>query len=179
MKPARLLPLLAALALSSSLPAREVHRCVTDDGALRFGDTPCPAAAGAQSTVTLADPSPEQRRRAQADAATRARSYADGEARRIAALDAASASRLPVSLGGAERTARTNVIAPARSGRAAESNRDPRQRAQPRPVSKAGEARACDAARTRRERAYREHGNDMGFDARRRLQDALAAACHS
>jgi hypothetical protein len=125
---------------------------------MRFGDTPCDVAAPEQSTLTLRDPTPEQRKQDAALAETRARTYAQAESRRIAQLESDAASRLPVSLGGsAKPVAKTTA-----SARAAAP--DPKQR-------------ACASAKSKRDKAYREHGNDMDFDARRRLQDQMSAAC--
>ena len=154
----RTLPLLlATLLLSSAAEAREVYRCRTPDGALRFGDTPCEASAPDQVTTTLADPSAAQRRKDLVQAQARARGYAESDTRRVAELEHESTRHLPVSLGGA-----ANPLAA--------------RHAEPmfRPDAK---ARACATAKAKRERAYREHGNDMSFDARRHLQDRMSAAC--
>ena len=151
---------LALLALPILADAREIYRCRTPDGALRFGDTPCPVAATEPAMVTLRDPTPAERRRDSAQAEARARGYAEAEARRIAQLDAEAASRLPPTLGGSAR-------APAARATAQHAqNPDPKER-------------ACAGAKASRDKAYRERGNEMNFDERRRLQDAVGAACHS
>ena len=155
-----LLLAVALLALPMLSDAREVYRCRTPDGALRFGDTPCPDAAVEPAKVTLRDPSPAERRRDSAQAEARARGYAETDARRIAELEAAAASRLPPSLGG---DARASAARPSAQGT---------------PGSDAKQ-RACAGAMAKRDKAYREHGHDMDFDTRRRLQDELGAACRS
>jgi len=155
-----LLVLIAALALPCAAGAREVYRCRTPDGALRFGDTPCPVAAAETAMVTLRDPTPAERRRDSAQAEARARGYADAEARRIAQLEAEATSRLPPTLGGSAR-------APAARATAQHAqNPDPKEH-------------ACAGAKANRDKAYRERGNKMNFDERRRLQDAVGTACRS
>jgi hypothetical protein len=148
----------ALLALPMLADAREVYRCRTPDGALRFGDTPCNAAAVDPALVTLRDPTAAERRRDSAQAEARARAYAEADARLVAQLEADAAGRLPASLGGSARPA---------------AGRRTMQRA-PKPEPK---ERACAAARADRDKAYRERGNEMDFDERRRLQDRKVSAC--
>lgn len=81
----------------------------------------------------------------------------DPDAAAIAAWVKASRARLPPSLGGSART-----TAPRRSAadtRAARTND------------------ACTQARERQRLTEREQGFSLGFDARRKLSDAVIAAC--
>ena len=118
----------------------------------------CRDAAGHVSFVDHGCPDARERREIPlAVASSRGEPAADADAKQIAAWDKASRSRLPASLGG---TSRGSIGTAARSHAASSTRHD-----------------ACSAARSAQSTAERERSFQMGFDERRRLADAVLAAC--
>lgn len=118
----------------------------------------CRDAAGHVSFVDHGCPGGRERREIPlADASSRGAPAADADAKQIAAWDKASRARLPASLGGASRSGNTTA---ARSGGAKPQRND-----------------ACSMARSTQATAERERSFQIGFDERRRLSDAVLAAC--
>ncbi len=142
--------LLAVLTSLHGAQARDVYRCANGDGPIVYADKPC--ADESRMRVLTLDEAPPSRKPTPAQR---------DEARRIATWERQSHANLPASLGGS----------PPKSTRDAA-----KMRASERPASRAS-ADPCAQARDAREKAYRERGNRMGFDERRRLQDQLNLAC--
>lgn len=118
----------------------------------------CRDAAGHVSFVDHGCPDARERREIPlAVASSRGEPAADADAKQIAAWDKASRARLPASLGGASRSGNTSA---ARSGGA-----------------KPARNHACSMARSAQATAERERSFQIGFDERRRLSDAVLAAC--
>jgi len=154
----------ASAAPCSDATAREVHRCVDARGAIAFQDRPCTQKGTTGELLVLPDHPADAPALARRAAELRARASAESDLRIQERWNRESQSRLPVSLGGspprAQPTARQ--VSPARYD--AGEDRGPG-------------TRACERARRTREQAYRERGNSMNFDTRRRLQDELHDAC--
>jgi hypothetical protein len=118
----------------------------------------CRDAAGHVSFVDHGCPAARERREiVLAIAPSRNKTVSDVDAKQIAAWDKASRARLPASLGGASRSGNTSA---ARSGGA-----------------KPARNHACSMARSAQATAERERSFQIGFDERRRLSDAVLAAC--
>ena len=86
-----------------------------------------------------------------------AKAASENDARQIEAWTKASRGRLPASLGGSTRAAKARATV-----------------AKPTPGKSVD---ACSAARAAEDRAHREQSFALGFDARRKLSDAVLAAC--
>jgi hypothetical protein len=144
--------------------AREVYLCRSSDGARSYQDVPCATGVPESHTLTLRDVPADEARRQALRAEQSASEYAAQERRRIAALEAAAKAKLPQSLGG--------------SGDVPVAARYPRKPAKSEPKAKPppGEA-ACNAAKSKRELAYRQHGKRMNFDAGTRLLEAVIDRC--
>ena len=86
-----------------------------------------------------------------------AKAVAENDARQIEAWTKASRGRLPASLGGSARTTKIRTSTTKST------------------ASKAADG--CSAARAAEDRAHREQSFTLGFDGRRKLSDAVLAAC--
>ena len=150
----RLLLLLALLPLDAAF-ARELFVCTGRDGVRAYQDAPCAESSAGIVRVLPDQPLDDPRLQSERLARSRAQQARELDAQQ-SRLERAARGALPASLGGSEP----------RASRAA-----PARRAAQRTPS------ACDAARERRERAYRRDGNRMDFARRRELQDALDEAC--
>ena len=154
--------LLAAILAAPAAEAREVYRCRAASGAVAYQDAPCGAASSDSQLLVLSDHPLDAPSQQTARVARQAAEYADLDRRRAQELDAQVRAELPRSLGG------HSDVQPAKSRHASQARAK---------AVRAPAASACEKARAKRDLAYREHGNTMNFDARRRLQDHLISVC--
>ena len=149
-----LLILCGFLSASFDSGARELYECVRPGAARSFQDVPCAGSDARQNVRVLREPSEQEAARIKRASAV----HEHADAQFVARFERTTLASLPESLGGppAPRGARVSH-APRRDRRETLS--------------------ACEQARSRREQAYRRDGNRMGFDERRKLQDAMTDAC--
>lgn len=126
----------------------KVFQCRDAQGVRAYQDVPCARTAVDARTLQLSDYAPTLA------TAKRMKAAQLSEAKRFAAWERDSLSRLPPSLGGTARAAASPI---SHSG--------------PRAPSR------CDLARAARDTAYRERANAMTFNERRALLDHIDIAC--
>jgi Domain of unknown function (DUF4124) len=142
--PTNIVSLLLLMLLALPCHAGKLYECQDSAGRVRFVDHGCGGAKLRREITVVAPPA-------------NAKAASDSDARQIDAWTKASRGRLPASLGGSTRVAksRTTVAKPA-PGKTVD---------------------ACSTARAAEDRAHREQSFNLGFDDRRKLSDAVLAAC--